>query len=119
MLIFVFVALPTFFIICGICAYNKEKDVSFILSDDSSVQYINGTITKSFLVDDIVEWYRYYSRSSQIEIYELHLRSGEIITFSNMIPLYKYLLKHRKQLGLPPLQSEGSVLRLYMHSAIS
>ena len=119
LVVLAFFLLPSYLLICCIRAYLYEKDVSFIVDEQNdSIQFQKGDVVKQFMLSDIEEWYRYHSRVS-FDVYELYLKSGEVIRFSEMIPLYdKYLRRQNKLHRLPPLQVEDSMLRQYIKSSI-
>lgn len=120
LLLCVLLFLFTYPLICWIRAYLYEKDVMFIVDEQNdSIQFQKGNVVKQFVLSDIEEWYCYHNRLSNNDVYELYLKSGEVIRFSEMIPLYdKYLRRQNKLHRLPPLQVEDSMLRQYIKSSI-
>lgn len=120
LLLCVLLFLFTYPLICWIRAYLYEKDVMFIVDEQNdSIQFQKGDVVKQFMLSDIEEWYCYCNRLSNNDVYELYLKSGEVIRFSEMIPWYdKYLRRQNKLHRLPPLQVEDSMLRQYIKSSI-
>lgn len=110
----------TYPLVCWIRAYRYEKDVSFAVDEQNdSIQFQKGNVVKQFVLSDIEEWYCNRNRMSNNNVYELYLKSGEVIRFSDMVPLYdKYLRRQNKLHRLPPLQVEDSMFRLYIKSSI-
>ena len=111
--------LPSYFLLCCLRTYICERRVCFTIDEQNgSIQFQKGDATLQFGLSDIDEWYCYECKVSY-DVYELHLKSGEVIRFSGMIPLYeKYLLQQSKLHKLPPLQMKTSWLKLYVRSAI-
>lgn len=117
--VLVFFLLPSYFLICCLRTYICERRVCFTIDEQNdSIRFQKGDITLLFGLSDIDEWYCYECKVSY-DVYELHLKSGEVVRFSGMIPLYeKYLLQQSKLHKLPPLQMRTSWLKLYVRSAI-
>lgn len=117
--VLVFLLLPSYFLLCCLRTYICERRVCFTIDEQNdSIRFQKGDITLLFGLSDIDEWYCYECKVSY-DVYELHLKSGEVVRFSGMIPLYeKYLLQQSKLHKLPPLQMKTSWLKLYVRSAI-
>lgn len=117
--VLVFWLLPLYFLLCCLRTYICERRVCFTIDEQNdSIQFQKGDATLRFGLSDIDEWYCYECKVSY-DVYELRLKSGEVIRFSGMIPLYeKYLLQQSKLHKLPPLQMKTSWLKLYVRSAI-
>ena len=117
--VLVFFLLPSYFLLCCLRTYICERRVCFTIDEQNdSIRFQKGDITLLFGLSDIDEWYCYECKVSY-DVYELHLKSGEVVRFSGMIPLYeKYLLQQSKLHELPPLQMKTSWLKLCIRSAI-
>lgn len=117
--VLVFLLLPSYFLLCCLRTYIYERRVCFTIDEQNdSIRFQKGDITLLFGLSDIDEWYCYECKVSY-DVYELHLKSGEVVRFSGMIPLYeKYLLQQSKLHKLPPLQMKTSWLKLCIRSAI-
>lgn len=116
--LFVLLLLPTYLLICCIKTYKNEKTVRFTVDEQNgTILFEKGEVNKKFQWTDITKCYSYYSKLS-FNVYELYLKSGEIIRFSEMIPLYMYMLKNKKKLQLPPVQIIGSLSKVYIKRSI-
>ena len=103
LLLCVLLFLFTYPLICWIRAYLYEKDVMFIVDEQNdSIQFQKGNVVKQFMLSDIEEWYCYHNRLSNNDVYELYLKSGEVIRFSEMIPLYDTCVAKTNYIGYRP-----------------
>lgn len=112
-----FYILPLFWGGCAIIFYLYERKL-IVSIDDTTLQmhYNTPNFTKVLVLKDVVSWKQYYnSKTTSLELNILEFYNGEIIMFSNLFSLQKYLYKQQKEFGLPEIDVIGSMFKYYKY----
>ncbi len=113
----VFCILPSFLIICAIRFYLFERKLSVLIDESTlQMQYITPTSTKVLSLQHVVSWKQYYNNyMGSFDLNILTFDNGEVIMFSNLLPLQKHIEKMREDYGLPKKELKGATYEFYQY----
>lgn len=114
----VFLVIPIFLLICTIQSYLYDKDAQIIIDEaNQQIEYqCDSMHIGPVSLQTLNKWTHYHSNKIVfLEVNVLKFNNGDTIVFSNMIPLYEYLVQSKDLLKIPYPKVEGSVFKLYRH----
>lgn len=112
----VFLIVPIFLLICTIQSYLYDKDAQIIIDEaNQQIEYqCDSMHIGPISLQTLNKWTHYHSNKiAFLEVNVLKFSNGDTIVFSNMIPLYEYLVQSKDLLKIPYPKVEGSVFKLY------